>query len=238
MVSGSSPYLGPFCKDRHLSRFVLSTAWVRFRTKWNYFWADHAFLRIGFQNAHWVSPELLRTNQPWPFQLAWWKKQGIKTVINLRGGFDASFYALEKDACERLGLKMVDFTITSREVPSRARVLGARDLFESIEYPALMHCKSGADRAGIMSVFYMHFRQGKPIREAMAELSLRYLHVKQGKTGVLDYVFERYLEEGEPAGQSFVEWVESDAYDPAKIKADFRAQWIGSLLTEKLLRRE
>ena len=238
MVSGSSPYLGPFCKDRHLSRFDLSTAWGRFRTKWNYFWADHAFLRIGFQNAHWVSPELLRTNQPWPFQLAWWKKQGIKTVINLRGGFDASFSALEKDACERLGLKMVDFTITSREVPSRARVLGARDLFESIEYPALMHCKSGADRAGIMSVFYMHFRQGKPIREAMAELSLRYLHVKQGKTGVLDYVFERYLEEGEPAGQSFVEWVESDAYDPAKIKADFRAQWIGSLLTEKLLRRE
>ncbi|MBQ1542404.1 protein tyrosine phosphatase [Caulobacter sp. CCUG 60055] len=221
-----------------MSRFDLSTAWGRFRTKWNYFWADHAFLRIGFQNAHWVSPELLRTNQPWPFQLAWWKKQGIKTVINLRGGFDASFYALEKDACERLGLKMVDFTITSREVPSRARVLGARDLFESIEYPALMHCKSGADRAGIMSVFYMHFRQGKPIREAMAELSLRYLHVKQGKTGVLDYVFERYLEEGEPAGQSFVEWVESDAYDPAKIKADFRAQWIGSLLTEKLLRRE
>lgn len=238
MVTGSPPYLGPFVKDRHLSTFDLSTAWGRFRTNWHYFWADHAFLRLGFQNAHWISPELVRTNQPWPFQLAWWKKQGIKTVINLRGGFDASFYALEKDACERLGLKMVDFTITSREVPTRARVLGAKELFDSIEYPAVMHCKSGADRAGIMSVFYMHFRQGKPIREAMKELSLRYLHVKQGKTGVLDYVFERYLEEGEPKGQSFVEWVESDAYDPVAMKADFRAQWIGTLLTEKLLRRE
>jgi protein tyrosine/serine phosphatase len=112
---------------------------------------------------------------------------GIKTIINLRGGFDASFYALEKDACERLGLTLVDFTVTSREVPSRARVLGAKEMFETIEYPALMHCKSGADRAGIMSVLYSHFRLGQPIREAMKQLSLRYLHVKAGKTGVLDY---------------------------------------------------
>ena len=31
-----------------------------------------------------------------------------------------------------------------------------------------MHCKSGADRAGIMSVLYLHFRQGKTIAEARA----------------------------------------------------------------------
>ena len=67
---------------------------------------------------------------------------------------------------------MVDFTITSREVPSRERVLGARDLFASIEYPALMHCKSGADRAGIMSVFYAHFRLGLPIRERQRPLAV------------------------------------------------------------------
>ena len=101
-----------------------------------------------------------------------------------------------------------------------------------------MHCKSGADRAGIMSVFYCHFRLGQPIRQAMQQLSLRYLHVRQGKTGVLDYVFERYVAEAEPQGMSFIDWVMSPAYDPAAIKADFRAQWIGTLLTEKLLRRE
>ena len=44
--------------------------------------------------------------------------------------------------------------------------------------------------------------------------------------------------EGEPKGQSFTEWVESPAYDPDAIKADFRAQWLGTLLTDKLLRRE
>ncbi|MGA0608233.1 fused DSP-PTPase phosphatase/NAD kinase-like protein [Phenylobacterium sp. VNQ135] len=218
--------------------FDVSTPGGRLKTYLDYLWNDHAYLRLGFSNAHWISEELVRTNQPWPHQLALWKARGIKTVINLRGGFDASFHALEKDACERLGLTMVDFTITSREVPSVQRVLGAKRLFETIQYPALMHCKSGADRAGIMSVLYMHFRKGKTIREAMDQLHLRYLHVKQGKTGVLDYTFERYLEEGEPAGMSFLEWVESPMYDPAGMKAKFRSQMLGSLLTERLLRRE
>jgi protein tyrosine/serine phosphatase len=220
------------------SGFDLATPVGRFKTYADYLWNDHAYLRLGFQNAHWISDELVRTNQPWPHQLAAWKDRGIKTIVNLRGGFDASFHALEKDACRRLDLEMVNFTVTSREVPSRDQVLGAKRLYETIAYPALIHCKSGADRAGIMSVLYMHFRQGKTIREAMDQLSLRYLHVKQGKTGVLDYTFERYLAEGEPAGMSFTEWVDSPMYDPPGMKADFRAGMMGALLTEKLLRRE
>ncbi len=221
-----------------MAEFDLETSAGRRRTYLNYFLQDHAFLRLRFSNAHWVSDELVRTNQPWPFQLETWRDQGIRTIINLRGGFDASFYALEKEACARLGLKLVDFTITSREVPSRERIHGAKALFETLDYPALMHCKSGADRAGIMSVLYLHFRKGVAIREAMSQLSLKYLHIKAGKTGVLDYVFERYLAEGESAGQTFLEWVDSPAYDPAAIKADFRSNMWGRLLTETLLRRE
>jgi protein tyrosine/serine phosphatase len=221
-----------------LPPYDLASRRGRLKTYLHYLWNDHAYLRVGFQNAHWITPELVRTNQPWPFQLKWWKARGIKTIVNLRGGFDGSFYALERDACARLGLTLVDFVVTSREVPSRAQVLGAKALFDSIDYPALLHCKSGADRAGIMSVLYAHFRLGLPIREAMKELSLRYLHMSAGKTGVLDYTFHRYLAEGEPAGLSFLEWVQSDAYQPARMKADFRAKWWGSLMTERLLKRE
>jgi protein tyrosine/serine phosphatase len=133
---------------------------------------------------------------------------------------------------------MIDFTVTSREIPSREQVVGAKALFEQIEYPALMHCKSGADRAGVMSVLYCHFRLGQPIRQAVEQLSPRYLHLRQGKTGVLDYVFVRYLAEVEPTGVSFLDWVLSDAYDPAGMKRVFRAQWWGAMLTEQLLRRE
>lgn len=222
-----------------MARYDLSTPGGRFKANWDFIWGDHAFLRVGFQNAHWIGKDLVRTNQPWPFQLKRWADKGIRTVLNLRGTFpDVAYYALEKDACEQFGLKMVDFKIGSREAPSRQRILGARDLFAQLEYPVLMHCKSGADRAGIMSVLYRHFHLGQPIEIAMTELSLEKLHVKQGKTGVLDYVFTRYLTEGKPAGLSFVEWVESPAYDPVAIKKDFHAQWWGNLITEGVLRRE
>jgi len=221
-----------------LPQFDLTTAAGRRRAVLDYLWTDHAYLRLGFSNAHWLSDELVRANQPWPFQFKAWADRGIRTVINLRGGRQTSFRALEVDACARYGLELVDFVIASRDVPTAEQVLGARTLFDSVRYPALMHCKSGADRAGIMGVFYRHFRQGQPIRAAVEQLSPKYLHVKAGLTGVLDYIFERYLAEGEAKGLSFVEWVQSPAYDPAAIKADFRAQWWGTLLTEKLIRRE
>jgi protein tyrosine/serine phosphatase len=221
-----------------LTAFSLETAADRRRTVLDHLWKDHAWLRLGFSNAHWISDELVRTNQPWPFQLKAWKARGVRTVINLRGGFHTSFRALEVDACARYGLELVDFVVASRDVPTADKILAARRLFETIRYPALMHCKSGADRAGIMGVLYKHFRQGLPIREAIEQLSPRYLHTKAGLTGVLDYIFDRYLAEGEPAGLSFEAWVQTPAYDPVAIKADFRAGWWGTVLTERLLRRE
>ena len=221
-----------------MTLFSLESAADRRRAVLDHLWKDHAWLRLGFSNAHWISDELVRTNQPWPFQLKAWKDRGIRTVINLRGGFHTSFRALEVDACARFGLELVDFVVASRDVPAAETVLASRRLFETVRYPALMHCKSGADRAGIMGVFYKHFRQGLPIREAIEQLSPKYLHTKAGLTGVLDYIFERYLAEGEPAGLSFEAWVRTPAYDPVAMKADFRAGWWGTVLTERLLKRE
>jgi protein tyrosine/serine phosphatase len=114
----------------------------------------------------------------------------------------------------------------------------AKLLFERIQYPALLHCKSGADRAGIMSVLYRHFHLGHPIREAKKELSFRTLHMKAGMTGVLDYVFDVYLRDIEPTGMSFYDWTQSPGYDPDALKESFNASWWGKLLTDKILRRE
>ena len=221
-----------------MPRFDLSTPAGRFHAGWDYFWSDHAFLRLAFSNAHWLGPDLVRTNQPSPRQLKGWADRGIKTVINLRGERDESYYWLEKAACQALGITLIDAPLDSRDVPEPYRIHRAITLFQTIEYPVLIHCKSGADRAGIMSVLYLHFRQGLPIREALAQLSLKYLHIRHGKTGVLDYTFARYLTEGEPADMSFLEWVESPLYDPAAMKADFRTNMWGNLLTESVLRRE
>ncbi|MEL6259303.1 MAG: protein tyrosine phosphatase, partial [Pseudomonadota bacterium] len=116
-------------------------------------------------------------------------------------------------------------------------ILGANKLFESIEYPALMHCKSGADRAGLMSVFYKIFREGRPVDQATRQLSLKYLHVRQGKTGILDAFFDAYLADTARRPEPFLDWV-ARGYDPAKLKADFLKTWRARSRLDVLLGRE
>jgi hypothetical protein len=60
--------------------------------------------------------------------------------------------------------------------------------------------------------------------------------VRGPNTGVLDYCFEKYVREVEPLGLSYEDWVRSDAYDPAALKRDYRAQRWGKRISEKLLR--
>jgi protein tyrosine/serine phosphatase len=100
-----------------------------------------------------------------------------------------------------------------------------------------MHCKSGADRTGFMGVLYRHFHMGDTLAQALeSELNLKKLHVRQGKTGMLDFFFEDYLRYAEENDISFMEWVET-VYDPPDVKARFMEHWSGNPITE-ILRRE
>ncbi|MOA43672.1 hypothetical protein D3C78_1658440 [compost metagenome] len=90
----------------------------------------------------------------------------------------------------------------------------------------------------MMAVLYRHFHLGEPISAAMSELGKRTLHSREGLTGVLDYTLEKYVDEVEPTGVSFEDWVASDAYDPKAIRAEFKAGWWGKLVVDRLLKRE
>ena len=200
-------------------------------------WGDHGFLRLRFTNRHDLGGDMFRENQPSPKRIAQLAQEGIKTIINLRGPSPKGFYLLEKEACVEHGIELIDFRVYSRDVHTQEKIRAAKALFESITYPALMHCKSGADRTGFMGVLYRHFHMGDTIEAALArELTLKKLHVRQGKTGMLDYFFEDYLRISETKDISFLNWVESD-YDPADVKARFMAQWSGNPITE-ILKRE
>jgi protein tyrosine/serine phosphatase len=220
------------------SRFDLATPDGRRRAVNDLIWTDHGFLRARFSNFHWIEPgQMARANQPSPEKLAEYAAQGIKTILNLRGVSDTGYYLLEREACGKLGMDLVDVRMHSREPPSRAQVLRAKEIFETIRYPALMHCKSGADRAGVMAVLYKHFKMGCSIAEATEQLSFKYLHVRQGKTGMIDFFFQTYLEETKASGKPFLKWVEED-YDQARVKAAFHSQWWANILVDRILRRE
>ena len=216
----------------------LTTPAGRRRARKELIWGDHGFLRLKFRNLHRISDEMYRANQPSPEHVADYARElGLKTIINLRGESPKGYYLLEKEACEQNGIQLVDFQMFSRDIPPPENVLAAKKLFDSIAYPALMHCKSGADRAGIMAVLYMHFRNGQPIDQALEMLSRKYLHIRQGKTGVLDFFFETYLAEGAAKGLSFQEWVEK-GYDRVALKAKFLKSRKSKLNVDDILRRE
>ncbi len=220
----------------------LGTASGRARAQRELFWADHGFLRAGFRNLHRISPEMWRSNQPSPRQIrAHAERRGIRTIINLRGPSTRGFYLLEQEACAAAGIALVDFQMFSREPPTREAVFAARDLFDTIAYPALMHCKSGSDRAGIMAALYKLLRQDAPFAEAVEQLSGRYLHIRQGKTGVLDAFFAAYagFNSGRPeqGWKPFLDWVAED-YDREAVKSDFRRRLGRGLQLDALLRRE
>ncbi len=205
---------------------------------------DHGFLRTLYDNSHEIAPgRMWRTFQPSPKHLQRWAERGVKTVINLRGPKPTGQLFLEEEACKELGLSLINIRVYSREAPSKEILHGARKLFDEIEYPAIMHCKSGADRAGVMATLFLFFHEGVPLDEALDQLSFKYGHVKAGKTGVIDAAFARYLAYAKEKGISlsdvdaFFDWVDRD-YDPAEVKASFHSKGWGDLLTEVILRRE
>lgn len=198
---------------------------------------DHGIFRLIYLNKHKLAPGVWRAAQPAPHQIGAFARQGVRTIVNLRGPRVCGSYWLERRACARYGIKLVDYTVYSRGAPSPREIHGAAELFRSIEYPVVMHCKSGADRAGLMSALFKHFHEGEPIEQAKLQLALKYGHIRQADTGVLDYFFERYLEDNAKSPISFLDWVDT-RYDPAEVKRSFHASGWANRLVNSILKRE
>ena len=215
----------------------LNTLWRRFRAWVHMVFVDHGIFRFIYLNLHPVSHKFWRAAQPTPGQLRQAARDGIKTIVNLRGGREFGSWPLEREVCESKGLVLVDFVLRSRGAPDRERIASAAKFFESLEYPALAHCKSGADRAGFMSALYLLVHEKRPLDEALRQLSWRYGHFKFAKTGILDEFFERYRREGLEKGISFQTWVET-IYDPSALEREFKTNSWGDWLIDRVLRRE
>lgn len=219
-----------------------SPPWLKRIAGYPAMWADslfidHAIFRIIYLNKHALAPDAWRSAQPAPHQIKAAAKAGIKTIINLRGERECGSYWLEQEACARFGLTMVNCQVRSRAAPSKTEIYNARRVLEESEYPILLHCKSGADRAGLMSVLFKHIKLGEPIAEAKNQLSWRYGHIRQSDTGVLDAFFERYLSDTQSQPMEFFEWVDK-VYDPDDVKNKFVANGWANRLVNGILRRE
>jgi protein tyrosine/serine phosphatase len=198
--------------------------------------ADHGALRLVYLNHHQVSHKLSRCGQPAPQQIASFAASGVKTLVNLRGGIGHGAWPLEREACAQHGIALVPFVIRSTDAPDRDTILKAREFFANIEYPAVAHCKSGADRAGFFAALYI-LLEGGTAAEAMEQLSLRYGHNRYARAGILDAFLERYWNDGEARGIPFVEWVERH-YDPEALAREFKPRFWADAFMTRVMRRD
>jgi protein tyrosine/serine phosphatase len=198
---------------------------------------DHAALRLGWTNFAPIVPgRLYRSNHPTPGRLAaYTRRYALKTVINLRGFAGNGSDALLRETAARLGIELIDAPLKSRGAPDRARVLHLLNAFERMHAPALIYCKSGADRAGFAAALFL-LAQGVPAAEACRQLSLRFGYFAHSETGILLAFVNAYALEGE-GRIGFADWLRSE-YDPAALEASFRTGLAGHMIADRLLRRE
>jgi protein tyrosine phosphatase (PTP) superfamily phosphohydrolase (DUF442 family) len=198
---------------------------------------DHGVFRLIYLNKHRLTDDAWRSAQLAPHDISRLARQGIRTIVNLRGPRYCGGYWLEQRTCKRLGITLEDYQVRSRAAPTREEVRGAAALFERIDYPMLMHCKSGADRAGLMSVLYLILRKNVPVEKAKQQLSARFGHFRRADTGILDAFFERYLLYNARQPIEFMDWLEN-VYDEDELKRSFEARSWANALVNTILRRE
>ena len=76
-----------------------------------------------------------------------------------------------------------------------------------------------------------------PIEQAKRQLATRFGHFRPPDTGILDFVFERYLRDSARTPMSFLDWVDT-MYDLAALKQEFRSKGWANRLVDGILRRE
>ncbi len=198
---------------------------------------DHAVFRAVWTNFAPVIPgKLYRSNHPTPGHLAAAARRlGLRTLVNLRGRRQCGSDALSRAAAVRLGLRHIDMAFESRGAPHRDRILRFAEIYQTLDTPALMHCKSGADRAGLASGLAIMF-EGGTTADALKQLSWRFGHWSRARTGVLDAFFVHYATVAE-GRVPFLEWVLND-YDEAALKRNFVAGGLSSFINDRVLQRE
>ncbi len=201
---------------------------------------DHAILRLSWRNWGVVEAgRLYRSNHPLPWQLAQAQRRyGLRAVINLRGHRqDCGSDALGRARAQELGLVHVDAPFESRGAPHKDRILRLAGLFRELPEPVLIHCKSGADRTGLVAGIWL-LLQGRPMEAALRQLHWRFGHVSASRTGILDAFFLDFARfQVERGPKPFLDWLQQD-YEEEALRARFRSRPWADRLVDGVLRRE
>jgi protein tyrosine phosphatase (PTP) superfamily phosphohydrolase (DUF442 family) len=121
------------------------------------------------------------------------RREGIKTVLNLRGSNpDQPWYRAERAATLGAGATQVDMSLASDLWLSRAQARTLVRVLDTSEYPILIHCEWGSERTGLASAVAELLRPGGSLAEARRQFSLGYLFLPMGDGAVTRDHLDRY----------------------------------------------
>jgi len=132
---------------------------------------------------------------------------GIKCVVNLQSApGDWARYEAQIEACRRRGVVHDRIPLSPTKLPGAAAAKNLVERLESGPFPMLVHCSSGADRAGLAAAAYLIQVEKRPLEEAVgSQLTWRFGHVPIGGSIAMDRFFDRFREASE--GRDFKSWV-------------------------------
>jgi len=142
-----------------------------------------------------IDGELYRSAQPSNQQISDYQNlYGIKTVLNLRGNHQGlRWYEDEALHARALGLTFVDFRMSDSRELTKDDAVALVQILRDAKKPILLHCRSGADRTGLVSALYLSAIAKKSEAEAEGQMALKFGHISLpylSKAFAMDQSFE------------------------------------------------
>ena len=190
-------------------------------------------MRIAWHNQHQIADGVWRSNQPGPGRIANLQTRASKPSSIFAGHvMMAAGNQRPKPVAKQASHCLI---LPPDHAPHPANpCYMTQNLFAEIK-TCLMHCKSGADRAGLMSALYLLIAEtSQPALPCAVGMEIR--PCQSGKNRTFRRFFAAYLPY-EKDGMAFYDWVDQ-VYDPAALTAQFQARGWAVRLTDTILRRE
>ncbi|MDB5478802.1 MAG: protein tyrosine phosphatase [Alphaproteobacteria bacterium] len=156
-----------------------------------------AFLWTGYfiiyGNFHQVDKDFYRSAQLFSFNMPYYvEKNGIKSVLNLRGPSKKEWYTDEIKISNQYNIIHYDYGITDRKPTTMKQMDEILKIIDDAPKPILVHCKAGADRSSLIAALYLY--SIKHHKNPEKEISIIYGHFPWlgSKTNAMDNSFEDY----------------------------------------------
>ena len=105
------------------------------------------------------------------------REHKIRSVLNLRGAHPGqAWYDEELAVSQSLGVAHYDYSLSAHRFVTGQQISEVLGILRDAPKPLLVHCKSGADRTGLVSALYRLAEERENAHQADRELSLVYGH--------------------------------------------------------------